>query len=75
MLNNELTNKELNEILESLELLVMTDDELDAYAQAHSEPIDEYAELEADYATNAPCDNSGYCAGTGCPYWGACQGG
>jgi len=74
MLNfNELSDKEFNEILESLELLAMTDDELDAYAQAHSEPVDEYAELEADYASNAPCDCSGYCVGTTCPHYWRCQ--
>ena len=63
-----------DEILESLALLSMTDDELDAYATAHSEPVDELAELEADYASNAPCDFSGYCSGSSCPHWGTCQG-
>lgn len=60
-----------DEILESLALLSMTDDELDAYAKAHSEPVDEY---EEDYASNAPCDFSGCCVGSSCPYWGTCQG-
>lgn len=59
-----------DEILESLALLSMTDDELNAYATAHSEPVDELA----DYASNAPCDFSGYCSGSSCPYWGTCQG-
>lgn len=22
-----------------------------------------------DYSSNAPCDNTGYCAGTSCPYY------
>lgn len=63
-----------DEILESLALLSMTDDELDAYAATHSEPIDEWGEFEEDYASNAPCDFSGICIGTSCPYWGTCQG-
>lgn len=31
--------------------------------------------LEDEYASNMPCDNSGYCAGTSCPNFWNCQGG
>ena len=27
-----------------------------------------------DYASNAPCDFSGYCAGASCPYFMKCAG-
>ena len=30
--------------------------------------------LKEDYASNAPCDFSGYCAGTACPYFFKCKG-
>lgn len=30
--------------------------------------------LEEDYASNAPCDFSGYCAGSNCPYFMKCAG-
>jgi len=30
--------------------------------------------LEEDYASNAPCDFSGYCAGASCPYFMKCAG-
>lgn len=30
--------------------------------------------LEEDYASNAPCDFSGYCAGSSCPYFFKCKG-
>ena len=30
--------------------------------------------LEEDYASNAPCDFSGYCAGASCPYFMQCKG-
>ena len=64
-----------DEILEGLKLAGMSEEEHDKYAYEHSEPVDEYIQLEEDYASNAPCDFSGYCAGISCPYWGACQGG
>lgn len=31
-------------------------------------------DLEDDYASNAPCDFSGYCAGSSCPYFFKCKG-
>lgn len=31
-------------------------------------------DIAADYASNAPCDFSGYCAGTNCPYFFKCKG-
>ena len=30
---------------------------------------------EDDYSSNAPCDTSGFCAGSSCPYYGTCFGG
>ena len=30
--------------------------------------------LEEDYASNAPCDFSGYCTGSSCPYFFKCKG-
>ena len=30
--------------------------------------------LEDDYASNAPCDFSGYCTGSNCPYFMKCAG-
>lgn len=30
--------------------------------------------LEEDYVSNAPCDFSGYCAGSSCPYFMKCAG-
>ena len=30
--------------------------------------------LEEGYASNAPCDFSGYCAGSSCPYFIQCKG-
>lgn len=30
--------------------------------------------LEEDYASNAPCDFSGYCAGASCPHFMKCKG-
>ena len=39
-----------------------------------SELEPEPASLEEDYASNAPCDFSGYCAGTNCPYFFKCKG-
>lgn len=36
------------------------------------EPGDEV--IEADYESNAPCDFSGYCAGTNCPDFFKCKG-
>lgn len=29
--------------------------------------------IEDDYASNAPCDNSGFCAGSSCKYFYQCQ--
>ena len=29
---------------------------------------------DEDYASNSPCDFSGYCAGTSCPYFWKCKG-
>jgi hypothetical protein len=34
----------------------------------------EPASLEEDYASNAPCDFSGYCTGSSCPYFFKCKG-
>lgn len=34
----------------------------------------DYEEFEDDYATNAPCDFSGYCSGFNCPYFIKCEG-
>lgn len=31
-------------------------------------------DIAADYASNMPCDFSGYCAGTSCPNFFKCQG-
>lgn len=31
-------------------------------------------DIAADYASNAPCDFSGLCAGTSCPYFHTCKG-
>lgn len=31
-------------------------------------------DIEDGYASNAPCDFSGYCAGTSCPYFFKCKG-
>jgi len=50
-------------------------DDLIAYLSSQQPelgPEDEV--IEADYASNAPCDFSGYCAGTGCPYFFQCKG-
>lgn len=33
---------------------------------------EEYS-IEEDYASNMPCDFSGYCAGTSCPRYFECQ--
>lgn len=30
--------------------------------------------FEDDYASNAPCDFSGYCSGTSCPHFFKCKG-
>ena len=32
----------------------------------------EEATIEDDYASNAPCDFSGYCAGASCPHYFEC---
>lgn len=32
------------------------------------------SDWEQDFLSNAPCDNSGYCAGTNCPRYFECQG-
>ena len=29
--------------------------------------------VDDDYSQNAPCDNSGICAGSSCPYFWNCQ--
>lgn len=31
-------------------------------------------DIAADYASNAPCDFSGLCAGASCPYFHTCKG-
>jgi hypothetical protein len=75
MFDDEMTNEMFEEVMESLALVAMTDEEIEAYALSHAEPVDEYAELEADYASNAACDLSGCCAGEICPHWETCRGG
>lgn len=32
-----------------------------------------YEEVDDDYSQNAPCDNSGICAGSSCPYFYQCN--
>ena len=34
---------------------------------------DIFEEVDNDYSQNAPCDNSGICAGSSCPYFWNCQ--
>lgn len=51
---------------------------LDAILEAlepEQEPDDFTADdIAADYASNMPCDFSGYCAGTNCPNFFKCKG-
>ena len=32
-----------------------------------------FEDVDDDYSQNAPCDNSGICAGSSCPYFWQCQ--
>ena len=32
-----------------------------------------FEDVNDDYSQNAPCDNSGMCAGSSCPYFWKCQ--
>ena len=64
-------NVSAEEIAEDIMLTGMSDEELDAYAYAHAAPLSD----EDDYSSNAPCDTSGFCAGSSCPYYGTCFGG
>lgn len=34
---------------------------------------DIFEEIDDDYSQNAPCDNSGICAGSSCPHFWQCQ--
>ena len=34
---------------------------------------DIFEDVDDDYSKNAPCDNSGMCAGSRCPYFWQCQ--
>ena len=34
---------------------------------------DVFEEIDDDCSQNAPCDNSGICAGSSCPYFWQCQ--
>ena len=34
---------------------------------------DIFEEVDDGYSQNAPCDNSGMCAGSSCPYFWQCQ--
>ena len=38
------------------------------------EPDPEDEVIEADHESNAPCDFSGYCTGSSCPYFFKCKG-
>ena len=32
-----------------------------------------FEDADDDYSQNAPCDNTGICAGSSCPYFWQCQ--
>ena len=34
---------------------------------------DIFEDVDDDYSKNTPCDNSGMCAGSSCPYFWQCQ--
>ena len=70
-----MTDREFEEIMQGLEMLAMTDEEIDVYAMSHAESVDEYTEFVKDYASNATCDLTGLCAGEMCPHWETCRGG
>lgn len=52
------------------------DDILNYLSPQPLDPEDEHIEAvyDEDYLSNAPCDFSGYCAGTSCPYFQKCKG-
>lgn len=45
------------------------------FQKIEADEIDEdWPYTDEDYASNAPCDFSGYCAGTSCPNFFKCKG-
>lgn len=42
--------------------------------EAQPEEEEDWPYTDEDYLSNAPCDFSGYCAGTSCPYYWKCKG-
>ena len=49
---------------------------LDAIIAALEPECDDFTadDIAADYASNAPCDFSGFCAGASCPSFHTCKG-
>ena len=46
---------------------------LDFFVREEYDDIDaEYDSID-DYVDNAPCDNSGFCSGSSCPYYYGCK--
>lgn len=63
-----MTFSEFENALSLAELYEMTDEELDKFIEDNA-PKD----LDENYK-EAPCDLTGYCAGTSCPYYFTCAG-
>lgn len=63
-----MTFSEFENALSLAELYEMTDEELDKFIE------DNAPKNLGVYENEAPCDLSGYCAGTSCPYYFTCAG-
>ena len=65
--------KNMNELLEQMKK------DLDYKSSYSKNPLDdewdedEYWDDDYDYSLNAPCDNSGFCAGPSCSRYFECQ--
>ena len=51
----------------------LEEEEEERFAEAIREAQNENEEVDDDYSQNAPCDNTGMCAGSSCPYFWNCQ--
>ena len=43
------------------------------YFEDVEDVFEDVEDVDDDYSQNAPCDNSGICAGSSCPYFWQCQ--
>ena len=76
MANNDIITVDTTNEYKSLdEILAALGADPETFQEAEADEIDEdWPYTDEDYSSNAPCDFSGFCAGSSCPNFFKCKG-